>query len=360
MAETLGINQMSRELLAQYRISAHLHLELGDWIIKASSNSPELIRELKSYFGAFVCAEDAEPALEVTALETPALSTGLEYTIKQPDPGKTKIKEEYADLCDGRIVRKRLTGMVFLFGGGRHLAVGPCRKNSNQVINFINNRLIQLELDKGALLAHAAGVQYRDIGLALAGFSGMGKSTLALHMMSLGLDFISNDRLLVRRENGSAGMTGVAKLPRINPGTALNNPSLAGVIPEPERTRFASMSRDELWDLEYKYDVDIARFFGAGSFALHSGFHALGILNWRRSGDATVCTRVDLHERLDLLQAFKKSTGLFYLQNGAESDYSDTAYLNELEGVKVFELSGGVDFNFAAQRLLEELKGIKA
>ena len=65
----------------------------------------------------------------------------------------------------------------------------------------------------------------------MAGFSGAGKSTLALHVMSLGATFVSNDRVMVAEtpanDSGAPMMYGVAKHPRINPGTAMNNPDLA-------------------------------------------------------------------------------------------------------------------------------------
>ena len=66
-----------------------------------------------------------------------------------------------------------------------HAAVGPCLANDNQIVNFINNRLIEVRLRAGDLLFHAAGVARNGRGLALAGFSGAGKSTLALAIMRL-------------------------------------------------------------------------------------------------------------------------------------------------------------------------------
>ena len=354
MSPYQSVAEMARELELAHPPDQGLGLALAGWRIRVVSNSAELVAELKDYFGPFLAPADG-PTLTVTALETPVLDTGLSFQVKQPDPGKKKIKEEWADLADGRVVRKRLTGMIFAFGGQNHLAAGPCLANSNQVINFVNNRMIQLELNQGALLAHAAGVRREGAGLALAGFSGMGKSTLALHLMSLGTTFISNDRLLVRRDDGPPLMTGVPKLPRINPGTALNNPDLAGVIPPHERKQFAEMTSDQIWTLEHKYDVDIAQCFGPDRFKLQSPLNALALLNWQRDGGALDMHQVELAARPDLLAAFKKDRGLFFLSEGNEPDHSDRAYLEALSGVKVFELGGGVDFLGAAQRLYDAL-----
>ena len=355
MSRFATLAEMAARMIAEHPAEHELYLSLAGWELKVVSNRADLIQELAAYFGPFV-GRAGTPRLTIVALETPPLDLGLEYETKQPDPGKSKIKEEWCDLPDGRVVRKRLTGMIFAFGGEHHLAVGPCLANTNQVVNFINNRLIQLELDQGCLLAHAAGVKAGKAGLALAGFSGMGKSTLSLHLMSLGLTFISNDRLLVRREDGRARMTGVPKLPRINPGTALNNPDLESVIPPEEKERFAAMTSDQIWDLEHKYDVDIAQCFGPGRFELQSPLSGLAILNWRRNGEELRMARVDLARRLDLLEAFKKDWGLFFLSPNGEPDHSDEAYLRALAGVRVWELTGGVDFLGAAQRLLVEME----
>ncbi len=130
---------------------------------------------------------------------------------KKPDPGKSKIKEEYAEIEGGRIVRKRFAGMHFIFGGELHVAIGPCLENPNRIVAFINNRFIALKLNEGCLLGHAAG-------LAPGGFFGAGKSTLALHLMSRGVTFISSDPLIVTQNcAGGLKMFGVAKLPRVKP-----------------------------------------------------------------------------------------------------------------------------------------------
>jgi HprK-related kinase B len=278
--------------------------------------------------------------------------------IKQPDPGKTKIKEEFFNLPDGRIVRKRLTGMAFIFGEGENLAIGPCEENSNQVINFINNRFIELQLNQGSFLGHAAAVLHKGRGLALAGFSGMGKSTLALHLVSKGATFVSNDRLLVTNSSETLKMTGVAKLPRINPGTALNNPSLDKVIPPEEKKQFAALPPAELWGLEHKYDVFIDECFGSKKFVLSGPMDGLVILNWQRNDTPVQIKKANLSEQKDLLPAFMKATGLFYLSKSIAKKRDPTLeeYIDLLTGCEVYEVSGGVDFDGVSEACLEFLE----
>ena len=352
----LTVQAIDAELAATWPLTLGVVLDFGTIKIGVRSNSGELIDSLVSYFTGFEADPGVAPDVEVRAHQGPELKLDVAWTLKEPEPGKTRIKEEYADLPDGRAVRKRLTGMVFLFGGSLNLAVGPCLENDNQVVNFINNRLIQHELDHGALLAHAAGVSLDGKGLALAGFAGMGKSTLALHLMSRGLNFVSNDRLLVREAVGKPLMRGVPKLPRINPGTALNNPDLETVIPEEERRLFVDLPRDEIWSLEHKYDVDINRCFGPGRFVLTSPLTGLGILNWQRDAGPVRVNRVDLAQRRDLLGAVRKSAGLFYQPEGKAPDDSEEAYIERLKTVEVLEISGGVDFRRAADDCLARLQ----
>ena len=348
-----------------------LFLDLGDCRIRVCSNSPELLAELDTYFGAFV-AGPGPVEVSLTALEAESPHIPLDLTIKEPDPGKDKIKEEYADLPGGRLVRKRLTGMVFLFGQDVNLAVGPCQDNPNQVVNFINNRYIEHKLNRGCLLGHCAAVAHlrdgRMRGLALAGFSGAGKSTLAMHVMSRGALFVSNDRLLVRENGAALSMFGVAKLPRINPGTALNNPDLHGVVPHGDRQRFLDLEGDDLWDLEHKYDVFLDKCFGEGRFVLSAPMHGLVVLNWRRGGGESSIRFVKAAERPDLLPAFMKAAVLFYLppdaagaegktggEGGGWRDPGLAEYTALLSRCDLVEITGGVDFDRAADFCMEYL-----
>jgi len=359
------MNTIADMLGAGIKAGHELYLDLGDCRICVRSNSQALVRELDGYFGTFVAA--AGPVdLSITALEAPSPSIPLDLTTKEPDAGKSKIKEEYTDLPGGRLVRKVLTGMVFLFGQGVNLAVGPCEANANQVVNFVNNRYIEHKLNQDCLLGHCAAVAHltadgsggRMRGLALAGFSGAGKSTLAMHVMSRGALFVSNDRLLVRENGVGLNMFGVAKLPRINPGTALNNPHLAGVVPPEDRERFQDLEGEELWNLEHKYDVFLDKCFGEGRFVLSAPMHGLVVLNWRREEGETSIRFVKAAERPDLLPAFMKAAGLFYhpAANGSQwTEPGPERYTALLSRCDLVEISGGVDFERAADFCMEYL-----
>lgn len=366
-----SITSLYRDFFREYMPEGReerLLLDFSGYLAEIVSNSSSVIERIRQYYRDFLPEGGVPPQPDVSitvldgAIPDPA-ALGLRFSAKEPDPGKSKIKEEFVDLEDGRVVRKRLTGMMFLFGQGLHLAVGPCRENDNQVVNFINNRFIEWTLGNGSLLFHAAGVAVEKgntlSGLALAGFSGMGKSTLALRIMSHGATFVSNDRLMVRRKDKQLIMYGVAKMPRINPGTILHNKDLASVIEEHERLVFEAMDPDELWSLEHKYDAFIDECFGSGRFRLSAPMRGLVLLNWKKphEGDEEEVSvqRVDLHARTDLMPAFMKHVGLFYTPTPGKDypDFSEEAYLELLGECPVYELTGTADFEAAARACLE-------
>lgn len=347
--------------LKEYQPSLALDLKLSDFHFQVLTNSEALLAKLQRYFKEFLLQESsARPSVQIIAIQGQAPEVFTEdLTIKQPDAGKTKIKEEYFNAKDGRLVRKRLTGMVFVFGDDFHLGIGPSNDNDNQIINFINNRLLELRLNQGALLGHAAAVMLPETkkGLMFAGFSGMGKSTLSLQVMNLGTTFVSNDRILTSLQGETLVMEGVAKHPRINPGTIIHNPQLASLVTDEDRKRYQAMG-DDLWDLEEKYDGFIDTCYGEGKFILNNQAHALVLLNWKRNETPLKIEKVNIAERTELLPAFMKETGLFYLPSakGREISRNVEAYLAQLSKIDVFEFSGGIDFEAAAKFCFDYLK----
>ncbi len=347
---------IAASLLAAAPLRAKLGLRFVDLRIDVRSNAAELIQALADYYREF--RHDHGPAAAtVTALQTAEPRLDLDYVLKEPEPGKTSPKEQFLDFPEGRVVRKIKTGMVFLFGGAVRLAAGPCLDNTPQIVNFINNTFIETVIKQGALLFHAAGVAKNGKGLCLAGFSGAGKSTLALEIMRHGTDFVSNDRIMARRDNGRLLMIGVPKMPRVNPGTVLHNPSLWPVMTKDERRGFHALPPERLWDLEHKYDADIETCFGPGKFTLRSEMNGLVLLHWRRDSSPLSWGEVSLRRRRDLLPAFMKSVGLFFeADDPAQSaDATEDDYLALLDDCPVLEFTGGIDFPRASDLCLEFL-----
>jgi HprK-related kinase B len=146
-------------------------------------------------------------------------------------------------------------------------------------------------------------------------------------------------------------MFGVAKQPRINPGTALHNPDLSCIVEPDLRETFLNLPAEELWRLEHKYDALIDQCYGPNRFELRCPMDALIILNWKRDESPMRAAKVDPLLRKDLLPAFMKSTGLFYLpENPARRDDPPLeAYAELLSKADLIEISGGVDFERASE-----------
>jgi len=360
---TESVRAIAERLEREVPPTERLPLCFGRQRIDVISNSEELIGILGDYFVAFD-EGDAEraPDLVVRAHQMEPPDLGLDYLEWSREPGKQTRKEAYCNLADGRAVRKVRTGMQFLLDGSLRVAAGDCLSNPNQIVNFINFQFTAWLMNQGLLLCHAAGVVEKGRGLGLAAVSGGGKSTLALHLMSSGLSFTSNDRLLVGPSARGPGleMTGIPKHPRINPGTALANPDLAGIVSDARRSELERLPRDQLWELEEKYDARVDRLFGRDRIDLHAPIEAFVLLGWsHRSAEPARFERVHLAARPDLLDAVMKAPGPFYLPDDgpAPTGYEppDPApYLEVLRRLPVYEASGGVDFE-AGVRFCREL-----
>jgi len=344
----ISVIESTARILAAHPPVHSVSLRFETCRIEARSNSKQVIERLIAYYEGFV-AEASPPAIVVNAIETTAPVFNCPFT-PQPRAAGKQPKEEFFDASDGRIVHKVRTGMVFLFGPATHLAVGPCGSNLNQVINFINNRHIAWGLNRRRLLLHAAGVCEGQNGLGLAGVAGAGKSTLALHLLDHGLSFVSNDRLLASRDERELTMVGLAKMPRVNPGTILHNPRLESILPASRREELRKLPEPELWELEEKYDVSIRRVYGTGRFVLRSPLRGLVVLTWNRAGGPVVVREGSLRQRGDLLPAIMKSPGVFYPQVGQSGTYDHNLddYQTVLGECPGLEITGGISFADAA------------
>jgi HprK-related kinase B len=320
------------------------------------SNSGDVLRNLADYYRPYR-AGGLNSATIIHAIEREPPELDLPFTPERPSPGKTRYKHEYADLPDGRLVRKRATGMVFAMGRNHSLTLGPCRAHLQQVINFIHTRYIESFLREGALLCHAAAVALGERGLVIAGPSGSGKSTLALHLLTHGADFVTNDRLLVQREGHELNMWGVPKCPRVNPGTLLSNDRLRGLLSEGEQARLRRLAPQELWTLEQKYDVRVEDVFGPGRVRLSARLTDLVVLDWRRTASPMVIQSIDLKEQPEFLLGVMKPPGIFYPNEPQVIPPQEwrEQYVSVFGTCPAYRITGGGDFEPAICACMELL-----
>lgn len=346
-------------LCRDFTPAASLFLSLARVRVAVLCNCPDTARAVGAAFRDFP-GEPGQADITILLHRRPPVPEdfcpGLTLADRPFDPRDAASKEQWADLPGGRVVRKKRTGMVFVFGDTVHAAAGPCLDHLDQAVNFINFRMAARHLSQGCLLSHASGVALGRRGVLLAGVAGAGKSTLALRLVGRGLDFVSNDRLLVGPGDPEPRMYGLAKMPRINPGTALADPALRRVVPEAERAAYAVLPQDRLWEVERKYDAVIDDLFGPGRFRLAADLAAAAVLTWRRGGGRTRVSRVDLCARPDLLGRIIKRPGIF-LGSARNPAHDPETFSRRLRGLPAFEFSGGVDFAAAEDALLAFLEG---
>ena len=350
-SETAGaasIQGIADEILAGRALGPRLSIQVGACVIEIRSNSAPLVDWLIEYYGSLVCPH-SPPTLRVVAVQAEVPTLPLPFADWPRDAGKVGRKDAFVDITGGRVVRKVRTGMQFLVSDGIRLAFGDCLTNPNQVVNFVNSQHIAWLMGHGFVLCHAAGVVHDGAGLAIAGMSGGGKSTLALHLIRHGLSYTSNDRLLIRRDGTETRMAGIAKAPRINPGTALGNPDLRALLPAERQAELLELDEDELWELEEKYDVPIELLYGTGRTVLDAPLSGLLVLAWERdSSEPTDIRRVDLRARPELLDAVRKGPGPFVVTPpGVSGAQPPDAYHAVLDHIPVFEARGRLDFAHA-------------
>lgn len=347
------------------------------------SNHAGLLDTLHDYFGRLASWCNRNADIDNKSLQTIQVYVGEQANklIAQTswedwirEAGKSGRKDAVLDTTfhqqSIRLLYKVKTGILFIQPAGNNphslkdslgcMAFGAAEQHPNQIINFILTQYLNQHLRQNWLLGHAAGLQIQQLGVAIAGLSGGGKSTLMLHLLEVGEHFISNDRLLFNTDStGRLIMRGIPKQPRINPGTIVHNPRLHSLMSDTEKANFLAMPSEQLRALELKYDAPVDTLYGKNCYQPEAHLDYLIILNWSPSSDLPTSLRLTtLATSPQLIPALMKSPGPFYsdangqfLRNGIIPDAKD--YRQRLGQTPVLELNGKVDFAIAKRLILE-------
>ncbi len=357
------IDDIKRLLMADKSLlPSSLCLQLLDHRLAIRSNSAQLVQRLQAYFAHIRVPSCEQARAEVIAIERDIVRDLPEFVDWKREPGKSGRKDAIHDFAGARLVQKVRTGMLFLQSRQALVAAGPCVEYDNQVINFINSQFLNGLQNDGYQLCHASALSRKGHGLAIAGLSGGGKSTLMLNLMEdRSTVYVTNDRLLVRRQEQAVHAVGIPKLPRINPGTIVNNPRLFSLIDESSREKLLQLDKRDLWKLEQKYDVDINALYGSNRIQHETTLQKFLVLNWQHDTDRQLqVVPVDLSMRPDLLSAIMKPSGPFYIDAQGRFNMDDAMpdaaiFLTALADVQVYEASGRVDFERVGAVCLNEL-----
>lgn len=350
--------QLTKKLLSGAELSeGQIVLDLDGFHLAVRSNNPALLEKLGIYFAHTL--NSVTPHKTIIAIDADVPDLGIDFIDWTREAGKSGRKDAYCDLKDARLLHKVRTGMVFLQSEDHLITRGPALENDNQVINFINAQYMNHLQQHDALICHAAGLVANNKALGIAGFSGGGKSTLMLHLLpETGLQYLTNDRLFIDTDLNAIG---IPKMPRVNPGTLLNDENLTDLLSEQRREELKSMPVADLWDLEEKYDVMVEDVYGDDKIFSKAPLGTFLLLNWERNSPAPFqITEINIRERQDLLGTIMKSPGPFYQLKDKSFHPNQTQpvpeeYIEKLSQVKVYEATGKVDFMAAKEYCLQHI-----
>ena len=323
--------------------------------VRVHATEKALIDDLADYYKSYLHeTQTASSSIDLYVMEQPPVGDELDWLEVPREAGKQGRKEGYLDVPGGRWIKKFKTGMTFLQRPDQLVAVGPCAANLAQIINFINNQFLNHFLRQGFTLGHASAFSVQGQVTAIAAGSGGGKSTLMLRCLEKSTrDFLTNDRILLKRVGKGTETIGLAKLPRVNPGTLLYSDRLRHILPETRQQALSAMPTSELWSLEEKYDVQIEDEYGPDRVQLTGQLVNLIMLDWSLdSSEETRLEQVDLSQEPDVIEGLRKRPGPFYQDNqGVFADLnamdSTAHYVDQLANVTVYRLTGKIDFDLA-------------
>jgi HprK-related kinase B len=320
-----------------------LALHFDNCVIAVEANDPAILTRLQRYFDGF--------ATEIKSADRPRSNViVIEEEPLPPDPRLRpwveKGKEAFVDIQGSRLVRKVRTNVTVSIREDTCISSwtvrGPVSRNFSQLVNVIGNAYGLTLMDRGSAMIHASAVCDQDgHAIAVMGQSGMGKSSVAVRLMEQGFDYISNDRVLLEPSlvEGTVLAHGLPKLPRVNPGTLLDGEHTKIILTPEARDRYESLTREDLWGVEDKYDLEIGRVLGR-RWLLSGKLTAGLVLNWRHGGEGLMFERLAPGQVLTELKLVAKTFGVFDPRLMSRTDAALTKTANR---VPVYRVTGRAD-----------------
>ncbi len=331
--------------MVQLRVGRY---RFADVVVEVRANDERVLRELDEYYQAFLCTDcHAKADHVVYALHLPDAKTQERMRDFRRSEGGGRIKEEFCDLFEGRLVRKKRTLVEIFFDGRHNLIFGNLNEDSfKQLVRFINVVYSRHYLTrKGYMLWNAGAVSRSGKAVAFAARPGMDKDAVVAAFLSGGYDFVSHDRLMVKtRDEAQPHLLGYPSQPIFSAASLLVSPrlrSLLGLRPE----NLASMTNEDLQ--EKRYEVDVASLYGPNRFRLQADLCCMYLLQW----SLTSSSPMGIHEVgsdlvLQEVPFYYKDLGVFDLNNtrGERAMLPDWDHLKRImEPLRVFLVDGRPD-----------------
>lgn len=330
-----------------------LKLRFASVVIEVRSNDSGVIRQIKKYHGAHLAEDDdSSPSHVVYFLQ----AKGFKSNYAMRDFSRQgKIKEEFVDIFEGRLVRKKKYGIEIYFDGLQHIMIGDISGNLHQIILFLNVVFARTFLARGGYsLFNVMAVEKEGEVIAFAGST---SPTLLLNFLDAGFLFCTSDRLMVRATDEDVNAVGYPIHPRLKPGYVMSNPRIAGILPGSRINEYQGISFAKLWMLDDLISVDVDKVYGSGTHKLRGNLKAFHLLEWDQNSSArTKITPISTDELLENLPVYYKDLGVFDLNNtrGERHITPDLDHLRRIfDPLYRARVSGRLD----VEKLLKEING---